>query len=189
MQYLNNLLSNFSKNQKILIVVGGLVILGFMFFFFNLGGGDKSNLSDDDSFLQTYRDPVSGETVTDAIGKTSESYGVDSKNPVFLGFKELFNYGFTQYQIDSLFKALGEYSTAQKLNPNEISLYPNSVSFEEVDINSPDLDTVKFKLRIARNKDVMAELTRNSLSAVTLKIIDGDIIIFSSDKIDATLIN
>jgi len=142
-----------------------------------------------DNFLQTYNDPISGETATNPVGKTPESYGTSANTPTYLGFKNLLPLGFTQPQLNSLFKVLDKYSSSIEINPNEISLYPDSVKFTNLPETSPDLDIVRFDIQIARKTKQNVELTRHSLSAISLRILENGKELFSSGKTDARNVN
>jgi len=186
MQFQNSPDGRLTKKEKIFIAFGVVVFVAFAIFLLSSGSIKKEKVdTSSDNFLQTYNDPISGETVTDPVGKTPESYGASSDTPTYLGFKNLLPLGFTQAQLNSLFKALDEYSSDLEINPNEVSLYPDSVTFISLPETNPDLDIVKFDIQIARKTKQNVEITRHSLSAISLKILENGKELFSSGKIGA----
>lgn len=184
MQYLTSQQGGLNRVQRVAIVIGVLLVFGFLFLLFQPRDNQKSVVLDDE-FLNTYRDPITGEVVTDADNKTNESIGEDFPTPTLLGFSKLLTVGFSQGQIDALILALGNFSTTEGFVPNEISLYPDSITFEDADPNSFDIDVVRLKLRISRSEDISAVVTRNSLSTITLTLLREGSQIFQLGPIDA----
>jgi len=170
-----------SKVQKIVLVI--VILLAFGFFALLLQPKEDKIIVVDDEFLNTYRDPITGEVVTSAEGKTDESYG-NRKTPTLLGLKRLIELGFTQKQLNALILSFGIYSEKNDFNPNEISLYPNSVYFEEADQSGFDIDIVRFKIRVARKDDMQATVIRKSSSTITLDIKKDDLEIFKIENVD-----
>lgn len=101
---------NHTRNIIILICIGvGVLILGVFAFLQN-----SSLLQSNEPPKQTeYVDPVSGEVIQDTEGKTPEQYGVDSAQPMFLGFGELLDRGMQLEDVDSVKVFLTDYVKKQ----------------------------------------------------------------------------
>lgn len=184
MQYQNNV----KGSKRLIIIAVGVIfmiaiLIGLLYFRDNNENGNGQDL------LQSYTDPVTGETVTNPVGKTPENSGVNNDTATLLGFNDLLDVGFTVSQIESLILAFTDFTDKVKVVPDEVSLYSETVSFEDVSNDSLDIDVVNFDVLVARKDKRRAEVHRNSLSAVTLYIYDGDTLIYESDKIDSTTPN
>ncbi|MFO0920762.1 MAG: hypothetical protein U0451_03765 [Candidatus Saccharimonadales bacterium] len=134
-----------------------------------------------------YFDPGSGETISDPLNKTPETFNSDPDQPVFLGFSKLIDYGVTQHQIEGFKNILSMYSKANGSSIREASISVDTIKYDN---NSDDPDSLihfaTFDMTINRTDKYTAKLTLNGINVVQLNLTKDGKVIYQSDNYDIT---
>ena len=176
----------YQDNQKKDIIRVGVVALVFLIMtsaviLLYFSRQKSNNEINEEVYLNTYIDPVSGEQLDNPEGKSPESFDPDAPTISLLGFSDLLSVGFSVNQLESLIKALDSYGQSTSLSPNELSLYPNGFKFDSVE-EAGLLDAVTLNIRQERKKDVRVLVYRYDLRTISIKVYDQNALVFESDK-------
>lgn len=120
---------------------------------------------------RTY-DKYSHQTVSNIKGKTPETYGTTSNEPLYLGFTKLLEHGLTQAQVNTIQFALSTYGKQAEKSLTAVSVDIDSYKNLGAVDNNPAYGHSSFN--VAYNyKDVYpVKLQYNGLDAVTIQIFD-----------------
>lgn len=115
-----------------------------------------------------YYDPASKETISNPKGKTPENNGNSQldKQPIYLGFGKLLEFGVSEEQLRVTKEALSRYSPQAK----EISVYIDSVN--TVQVERGERPTISFDLLIDRTTKAEAKLEYFDSTSIRLKVSD-----------------
>ena len=119
----------------------------------------------------SYKDPLSGETVTNVKGKTPENYDGAKNEVTYLGVSKLIDAGMTQTQLENLKIIVGQFSKDKNLSITELSVdVANITSFNENDQNGLDFPvkinrstTYSTSVRFIDFSDITVSFTSNGV--------------------------
>jgi hypothetical protein len=142
------------KKRWLRIAMITAIVLGLLILILAITHNAKKNSPGHDT--RTY-DKYSGETVSNINGKTPETYGQASSQPLWLGFDLLISHGFTQDQLTAIQTGYQQYFTQNKLKITQVSLYKATYKdMYKTELETPDLDNVTLRLFNPAGKQVFS---------------------------------
>jgi hypothetical protein len=150
------------------IIVGfaiiSFIIIAIIAIFYKINSGSDSGATDTNS----YTDPKSGETIVNPEGKSPEISGINPDAPVYLGFSNLLEVGFSDEQVQETKDVLLDFMTSKNLKKAEISLDKESLK-QTID-SSTGVATYTFKFTVDRKQNYMATILISDISSVDMSI-------------------
>lgn len=172
------------RKRLVIIGIGAIIILIVVFVF--LVVKTEQNKSKQ---LGEYKDPGSGETVSDPVDKSPETGGItDAQAPIFLGFSKLLDEGMSLDQLNGVKEAFYRYSKTTEPRIKEISADVKSIDSTYPKADSPDQRVViKFDVTFDRKTVFHARAEYSNLTTVQLYLSDSqNKQVYQSGDIDMT---
>jgi len=138
-------------------------------YYFNTDNKYDKKSSTDKSLTNNYKDPGSGETISNPIGKAKEKT-TSSQTIAYLGFSDLLSHGITYKQFLKLKAHFKEYSDAKKLNIKEISITTSTYK-SEIDKKTGEV-IMSFEVTIDRKNKLNAKVAYFGLNMPILYLYD-----------------
>lgn len=123
--------------------------------------------------INEYKDPLSGQTVSDPEGKSPESFGISDNQPIFLGFDALLKRGLTFEQLNNLKQAFYNYSESKPQPLDEISADISSIASHRGRSGDNIIFYLQFDVRFDRKETQKARVDYNGLNSIRLYISDA----------------
>jgi len=120
----------------------------------------------------TYYDKNSGQTYSNPVGKTPETYNTTGGQPTYLGFSNLLDYGLSDSQLSTLEAAFYSFVQQQHLSTKAISITVASISSSSVDPNTGN-STLSFYVVFDQKTTYKAQVQYGGLSSVELVLLDA----------------
>jgi hypothetical protein len=148
-----------------MIVIVALALVWLVWFFLT------SHAKKQPGYDTRYYDKYSGETISTITSKTPESYGTDTSAPIFLGFHELIDHGFSQVQLTGVETAIQKYISANRPATKDISMDVKSFKRLKTGANG-GTNLVSFNVVFDFKELHPAELESSGGNEVTLRLYD-----------------
>lgn len=120
-----------------------------------------------------YRDPFSGEVVSDPVGKTPDKFGTVDDLPLFLGFDDLIDHGLSQEQLQGLKTAFYNYSKTLEQPLKEISIDVKNIVDTKEERGNEQFFVSNFPVMLDRKDVYKAKIEYTGLNDIRLYIYDG----------------
>lgn len=120
-----------------------------------------------------YKDPWTGEVVSDPEGKTPDKFGTNSDQPIFLGLDKLLQHGLSYEQLKLAENAYYAYSKAHDSYVKEISIDVSRIDDRRRGSGDDITFTSSFPTKINRSEIVTTNLEYVGLSDLRLILTDG----------------
>ncbi len=169
------------RNRRVLILAAAIfVILVIVGLVLALRGGKKNS--------NRYTDPFSHETVSNPPGKTPDTYGVPTGQPLFLGIDKLLDHGLTFEQLNALKDTFTAYAKTKTPPIQEISVDVDHITLQHnKSLPNAPFDMM-FDVKFDRKDVVKAKVEYTDLIHIRLFLMDSASgkTIFDSASLDQT---
>jgi hypothetical protein len=177
-------LNSMSRRTKLLLVVGGGFLLVILLAI--ILATHKSKPKDVGTGLNYY-DPRSGETISDPLGKTKDSYGSIPDVPSVLGISKLTAYGLSQQQLGFTQDAFTKFARSQNPKVNLISIDVSSIKHLTANPQEQNSrNTLSFNIQLDRQKLLDARLEFFGLKEIRLVLFNAGKRVFDSGDLGNT---
>lgn len=170
-------LDDVAYNRKRKLIVIGVVAVFLIIFGLIVVLSNKTQKEKpipDISNSGRYKDPYSGQTVSDPPDKAPELYGRNPDAPIFLGTTKLLNYGITSHQVKDFQFGIFQYFQSKKQKIKEVSVDVSTITLKPHDrYSSSTVDTVNFDVVIDRTDRFKVQMDYYKLTAIHMYMNDS----------------
>lgn len=167
--------ANYNRKRKLLIA--GVVVILLIIFGIIIALSGKSEKKQDIPDINNsgrYKDPNSGQTVSDPPEKAPELYGRNADAPIFLGDTKLLNYGVSSYQRKDFQFGIFTYFQSVSKKIKEVSVDVSTITIKPHNRSTPTtIDTAYFDVVIDRKDRFKVQMDYYNITAIHMYMTDS----------------